>query len=93
MPVWRVLRSLVDHMAAEEASLYPEVRIDVPHGALWTDRELAEHADAIKLVDELESLELLHWLFIPTLSALRCHIRAHFDEEEQQLFSALAAAT
>jgi len=85
----QALAAVGDHLAVEEAWLYPEVRIDVPHGQLWADRELAEHADAGKLIDELSSLHWKHWLFHPTLSTLRCHLDVHFAEEEQSLFPVL----
>jgi hypothetical protein len=88
----QALFALVRHMAAEEACLYPQVRALVPHGDLVADRELAEHFDAVKLIDELATLNVRHWLFAPTLSTLECHIRSHFAEEEARVFPAFADA-
>ncbi|HSV64648.1 MAG TPA: hemerythrin domain-containing protein [Mycobacteriales bacterium] len=88
----RVVIELVRHSVAEEAYLYPTVRARVPDGEALADREIAEHAEAEKVMKKLEKLEPADAEFWPTLQTLMADIRHHVAEEEHELFPKLRQA-
>ncbi|MFJ9818566.1 hemerythrin domain-containing protein [Streptomyces sp. NPDC101151] len=80
---------LVRHSVAEEQYLYPAVREYIEGGAALADKEIAEHAEAEKLMKELEHLRVDDAQFHPTLQMLMDDVNAHLHDEENQLFPRL----
>ncbi|MFF3327467.1 hemerythrin domain-containing protein [Streptomyces sp. NPDC002889] len=80
---------LVRHSVAEEQYLYPAVREHVDGGAELADKEIAEHAEAEKLMKKLEQMRVDDAQFHPTLQKLMDDVNAHIRDEEGQLFPLL----
>ncbi|GAA3140397.1 hemerythrin domain-containing protein [Planomonospora alba] len=85
----KVITELVRHSVAEEAYLYPAVRDLVPGGDALADRELAEHAEAEETMKELERTDVSEERHNVLLARLMAEIRAHIQEEENELFPRL----
>ncbi|MET7790077.1 hemerythrin domain-containing protein [Streptomyces sp. NPDC005248] len=83
---------LVRHSVAEEQYLYPAVREHVEGGAELADKEIEEHAEAEKLMKELERMRVDDAQFHPTLAKLMEDVSAHVRDEEGQLFPRLRQA-
>lgn len=83
---------LVRHSVAEEAYLYPAVRKHVPGGDTLADQELEDHAQAERLMKELESREADDPEFDRLMGMLMSEIRAHIADEEENLFPRLRAS-
>jgi hemerythrin-like domain-containing protein len=88
----QVVTELVRHSVAEEEYLYPAVRKHLPGGDELADHEIAEHAEAEQTMKRVERLEPSDPDFIVQITTLMEQIRHHVQEEEGQLFPALAAA-
>jgi hemerythrin superfamily protein len=88
-----VIKELVRHSVAEEAYVYPAYREKLPDGDKLADQETAEHAAAERTMKELESLEPTDPRFDPLVRELMTSIRAHIDEEENEAFPRLRAAS
>lgn len=83
---------LVRHSVAEEQYLYPAVREHVAGGAELADKEIAEHAEAEKLMKKLEQMRVDDAEFHSTLQRLMDDVNAHIHDEEEQLFPRLREA-
>jgi hemerythrin superfamily protein len=88
----QVVAELVRHSVAEEAYLYPTTREVLPDGDAIADREIDEHAEAERTMKRLEALNPTQAEFWPTLTSLMTEIRAHIQEEENDLFPRLREA-
>jgi hemerythrin superfamily protein len=86
-----VIAELVRHSVAEELYLYPTVRRVLPDGDGLADHEIAEHAQAERLMKRLEGLEPTDAQFERELGELISAIRHHVREEEADLFPRLQA--
>ncbi|GAA4673633.1 hemerythrin domain-containing protein [Streptomyces chumphonensis] len=89
----QVTIELVRHSVAEEEYLYPAVRRYVPGGDRIADRELADHAEAERILKDLEGSEPGDADFDRLMSRLMDEVRRHVADEEQNLFPALRAST
>jgi hemerythrin superfamily protein len=87
-----VIAELVRHSVAEEEYLYPAARKALPDGDRIADHEIAEHAEAERVMKTLESLEPTDAEFGPTVTTLITSIRHHIQEEENDLFPRLRSA-
>ncbi|MBG0829172.1 hemerythrin domain-containing protein [Planomonospora sp. ID67723] len=88
----QVITELVRHSVAEEAYVYPAVRRLLPGGDALADRELSEHAEAEETMKELERTDVSEARHGVLLNRLMAEIRAHVQEEENELFPKLRAA-
>ncbi|TDC93403.1 hemerythrin domain-containing protein [Saccharopolyspora aridisoli] len=87
-----IITELVRHSVAEEQYLYPAAREHLPGGDELADHEIEEHAEAEKLMKELERLEVSDPEFDEKVLELARDIRHHVEEEERGLFPRLQAA-
>ncbi|MFB6875844.1 hemerythrin domain-containing protein [Streptomyces sp. NPDC056323] len=87
----RLTADLVRHTVAEELHLYPAVRKHAPHGAAMTDKELADHARAERMLKDLEDLSVDDPRFNDTIAKLKLEVASHMRDEEHELFPKLAA--
>ncbi|WP_214412297.1 hemerythrin domain-containing protein [Sphaerisporangium fuscum] len=87
--VEKVVTELVKHSVAEEAYLYPAARRFLPEGDRLADREIAEHAEAERLMKELERTDTTDPAFDHLLDRFMAAIREHVHEEESELFPEL----
>ncbi|MDH2429634.1 hemerythrin domain-containing protein [Sphaerisporangium sp. TRM90804] len=85
----QVIIELVRHSVAEEAYLYPAARKLIPGGDLLADRDIAEHAEAERLMKELERTDVGDPAFDPLLDRFTATVREHVREEESRLFPQL----
>jgi iron-sulfur cluster repair protein YtfE (RIC family) len=89
--VRRICMALSAHMAAEEEFLYPAIaRMEA--GAPTAERALTEHAQAKKLIDELEAAPDEAAATDGLVAKLRSEIEAHVTEEETELFPLVQSA-
>ncbi|KOX05529.1 hemerythrin domain-containing protein [Micromonospora profundi] len=88
-----VISELVRHAIAEEAYVYPTARKALPDGDQIAEHEIAEHADAERTMKDLESVDPSDPRFDELLAHLTSTIRHHVQEEENDLFPRLRAAT
>ncbi len=88
----KVITELVRHSVAEEEYLYPFTREVLPNGDQIADREIREHAEAEETMKSLEEVDATDSTFDQLLTRLMSDIRAHIEEEEDQLFPQLRAA-
>ncbi|SPF06251.1 hemerythrin domain-containing protein [Streptomyces sp. MA5143a] len=82
----QVTIELIRHSVAEEAYLYPAVREHVPDGDAIADRELQDHAEAERLMKDLERCEADDPEFDRLITQLMTEIRSHVRDEESNLF-------
>src|SRR5215470_5346672 len=87
-----VIAELVRHSVAEEEYLYPTARRALPDGNQVADDEIAEHAEAERLMKELEDPDATGTDFARVLSQLMSAVRHHIEEEENDLFPRLRDA-
>ncbi|MEU8266346.1 hemerythrin domain-containing protein [Sphaerisporangium sp. NPDC049002] len=85
----KVIIELVRHFVAEEAYLYPAVRRLIPGGDDLADREIGEHAEAERLMKDLERTDTGDPAFGHLLDKLMAAVREHMREEESRLFPEL----
>ena len=89
--VQRICGALRAHMAAEEEFVYPAVsRVDA--GAPTAKRALAEHAQAKKIMAQLERAPAEAAAADGLVAKLKNEIAAHVAEEETELFPLLRRA-
>ncbi len=88
----QVIIELVRHAVAEEQHVYPLYRRVLPDGDAFIERELSEHSDAEKTMDELDKMDAGDPGFEDKLGHLMAVIREHIAEEEGELFPKLQAA-
>jgi hemerythrin-like domain-containing protein len=84
-----VITELVKHSVVEEQHLYPLARRALDDGDQIADHEIAEHAEAERLMKQLEQTDMMDASFEPTLHRLMTDIRHHIEEEERDLFPRL----
>src|SRR5690606_25016034 len=87
--VRKILMALRAHMHAEETVLYPAARLQVD--AALVDRATAEHDAAKGLMEQLEDPSVDEARRAELVGELETEIRAHVDEEENELFPAVRA--
>ena len=87
-----VIAELVRHSVAEEEYMYPAAREALEGGDELADHELEEHAEAEKLMKQLDGLDPTDPRFDELLGTLMSDIRHHIEEEESDLLPKLEAA-
>jgi len=87
-----VIAELVRHSVAEEEYMYPAAREALEGGDELADHELEEHAEAEKLMKQLDGLDPTDPRFDELLGTLMAEIRHHIEEEESDLLPKLEAA-
>jgi hemerythrin superfamily protein len=87
-----VIAELVRHSVAEEEYMYPAAREALPDGDEMANHELEEHAEAEKLMKELDGLDATDPKFDQLLGKLMQDIRHHVEEEENDLLPRLQEA-
>ena len=90
--VEHVITELVRHSVAEEQYLYPTARKVLPDGDELADHELEEHAEAEKVMKEIEGTDAADPKFDELVAALIKDIRHHLRDEEDDLLPKLRAA-
>ncbi|GAA4552290.1 hemerythrin domain-containing protein [Amycolatopsis samaneae] len=87
-----VIAELVRHSVAEEQFMYPAARKHLPDGDAVADHEIAEHAEAERVMKDLEGRQPDDPRFEELLGKLITDVRHHVDEEETDLLPKLQAA-
>ncbi|MBB4689085.1 hemerythrin domain-containing protein [Amycolatopsis jiangsuensis] len=87
-----VIAELVRHSVAEEQYMYPAARKYLDDGDSIADHEVEEHAEAEKLMKQLERKEPGDPEFEPLLRKLIGDIRHHIEDEEGDLLPQLRKA-
>jgi hemerythrin-like domain-containing protein len=87
-----VITELVRHSVVEEQHLYPLARRVLGDGDQLADHEISEHAEAERLMKQLEETDMMDASFEPTLHTLMTDVRHHIQEEERDLFPRLREA-
>lgn len=82
--------ALMRHAVAEEQHLYPLVRRALRDGDARADRELGEHAEAERVLRELEQLDGDDPAYQALVGQLISQVRNHLQEEEHELLPRLA---
>lgn len=82
--------ALMRHAVAEEQHLYPLVRGALPDGDARADRELGEHAEAERVLRELEQLGGDDPAYQALVGQVISQVRNHLQEEEHELLPRLA---
>lgn len=87
-----VIAELVRHSVAEEQYMYPAARRALPDGDEIAEHEIAEHAEAERVMKDLEGVEPTDARFEELLRTLIKDIRHHIEEEETKLLPRLRSA-
>jgi hemerythrin superfamily protein len=90
--VEHVITELVRHSVAEEQYLYPAARRVLPDGDDIADHELEEHAEAERVMKELEQTDTEDANFDELTRKLIDAIRHHVKDEETDLLPKLREA-
>jgi len=84
------ISELVRHSVAEEQFMYPAVREWLPGGDDIADHEIAEHAEAERVMQDLDGVDPAEPRFDELLGKLISEVRNHVAEEEAELLPRLA---
>lgn len=87
-----VVADLVRHSVAEEQHLYPAAREALSDGDEIVDHEIEEHAEAERVMKELEGVEATDPRFDELIGTLITDVRHHLEEEESDLLPRLREA-
>jgi hypothetical protein len=87
-----VIAELVRHSVAEEQYMYPAAREHLQDGDHIADHEIKEHAEAEKVMKQLERKEPGDAEFETLLEKLIADVRHHIEDEEHDLLPRLQAA-
>lgn len=87
-----IVTELVRHSVVEEQYLYPTVREVLSDGDEIADQHLQEHAEAERLMKDLERAEPRSVEFYQAATTLMSSVRHHVREEENELFPRLQEA-
>ncbi|WP_027947146.1 hemerythrin domain-containing protein [Amycolatopsis taiwanensis] len=87
-----VISELVRHSVAEEQFMYPAARRHLDNGDELADHEIAEHAEAERVMKELEDLPATKPRFEELMRDLMNDIRHHIEDEEHDLLPKLQQA-
>ncbi len=85
----RAIIELVRHSVGEEEYVYPVARRVIPDGDRIIEHEISEHAQAEKLMNDLDGLDPDHPRFEPVVRELMAAIREHVQEEESEVLPQL----
>ena len=87
----QIITELVRHSIAEESWLYPAIEDKLPGGKEIADKERADHQQVEELLKELEGEDPHAPESRPRVTELITSLRAHIQDEENNLFPALRA--
>lgn len=82
--------TLVRHEVAEELTLYPAFREDVPGGDPIAEARIEEQSEAEEKLAELEKMDSTTATFKGELTKLRADVMEHAEHEEQEILPRLA---
>jgi hemerythrin-like domain-containing protein len=86
------ITELVRHSVAEEQFMYPAARRRLRDGDELADHEIEEHAEAERVMKDLENLPATEPRFEELLRDLISDIRHHIQDEEKDLLPKLQQA-
>ncbi|MCK9899219.1 hemerythrin [Parafrankia colletiae] len=87
--ITNIIIELVRHAEAEEMYVYPRARLVLPNGHTIVDREIAEHAEAERIMSRLDRMKPMDAGFDPLARELMRVVRGHVREEEKGWFPVL----
>ncbi len=87
-----VIAELVRHSVAEEQFMYPAARKHLSDGDKVANHEIEEHAEAERVMKDLEGLEPKDKRFDELVGKLIEDVRHHIEEEEGDLLPKLQKA-
>ncbi len=87
-----IITELVRHAIAEETYVYPAVRTKLEGGQELANQETAEHAEAERIMKDLEGRSADDPVFDRQVEALMTTILSHIADEENNLFPRLRSA-
>jgi len=87
-----MIAELIRHAVAEEMYVYPAARKALPDGDREAGHDIAEHAEAERMLAELDGMDPTDARFDQLVSQIANAIRHHVAEEEADLFPRLRAA-
>ncbi|WAL67490.1 hemerythrin domain-containing protein [Amycolatopsis cynarae] len=87
-----VIIELVRHSVAEEQFVYPAARRALDNGDELADHEIEEHAEAERVMKDLEDVPATDARFDELLGKLMADIRHHIGDEETDLLPKLRQA-
>ena len=87
----QIIAELVRHSVAEESWLYPAIEDKLPNGKEIADKERSDHQEVEEMLKQLEGEDPHAPESRPTLTKLITSLRAHIQDEENNLFPALRA--
>ena len=88
-----IVHGLSVHAAVEETFVYPLMRAKLENGSEKADHAIAEHAEAKRLLAEIEKLDPDKSDFDKTMEKVTESVRHHVAEEEGELFPELRSNT
>ncbi len=88
-----IVHDLSVHAAVEEQFVYPLVRVKLDDGSDAADHAIDEHAEAKRLLADLEKMDAGSTEHTKTLEKLIDSVRHHVEDEEGQIFAQLRANT
>ena len=88
----KIISELVRHSVAEEMYMYPAARQALPNGDELADHEIEEHAEAERLMKDLEKADASDPSFDEIAEKLIAEVRHHIEDEEKDLLPALRNA-
>lgn len=86
------ITELVRHTVVEEQFLYPAAREHLDNGDEVANREIEEHAEAERLMKDLEYVEVTDGRFDDLVGKLIEDVRHHIKDEEEDLLPRLRQA-
>ena len=87
-----VIAALVRHSVAEEQFMYPAARAKLEDGDELADHEIAEHAEAERVMAELAGMDPSGPTYFRVVRRLIGDIRHHVQDEERDLLPKLRSA-
>jgi hemerythrin superfamily protein len=88
-----IVHELSVHAAVEEQFVYPLVRVTVDDGGDTADHAIEEHAEAKRLLADLEKQDAGSTEHRTTMDQLIDSVRHHVEEEENEMFAQLREST
>lgn len=82
--------TLVRHEVAEEMTVYPVFRSEVPDGDQIADERIEEQSEAEEKLQQLEEMEPTSSSFRSELKTLRSAVLAHAEHEEETVLPGLS---
>jgi hemerythrin superfamily protein len=88
----RIITELTVHTEAEETHFYPAARDATPGAAGMTDEAQKEHDQVKQVIHQVEAMQPEDSGYMPAMQRIKQLVQHHVQEEEGELFPAVAAA-